>query len=243
MSHIRAIWMDIDQTLLDFDGGAHDSLQSLFAYYDLSWKEEYFAIFLKVNAGLWDQIEEGKLTHPQLKKIRFTRLFEAWNLPKPDDPGLEERFTRHLYDFPLPMQGAREGLIRLKEKGIPVFAATNGPLMGQSNRLELVGMRELVDDVYSSQEIGFAKPDLRFFEECFQRTQRALGKDILREQILMIGDSWKTDMTGAFQFGCPGLWLRQNRTHDPFIAPSHARVQEVYDWKEAMVLLERLKKE
>ncbi|WP_367614203.1 HAD hydrolase-like protein [Allobaculum sp. Allo2] len=50
----------------------------------------------------------------------------------------------------------------------------------------------------------------------YARTCKALGKTLLPDEILVIGDSWKADILGAIAFGAPSLWIRVNRQHDPF---------------------------
>lgn len=243
-SSVKALWIDVDQTLLDFDACAKDALINTFAWAGLSWKDEYFQIFLRVNAGLWDQIEEGTMTRKQLQEKRFPALFSAWNLPKETVfengqtiAGYEGHFSSVLHDSAHPLFGAMEALQRFQKQSIPLFIISNGPAAGQKRRLEKAGMLPYFLDVYTSQDFGAAKPDPAFFDRAMNACSQTLQTKLKPEEILVIGDSWKADIAGALAFGAPSIWLRTNRQHDPFEKPEHENVLEAGSWKDILQLL------
>ena len=47
------------------------------------------------------------------------------------------------------------------------------------------------EDTYISMDIGYDKPDIRFYEEALRRCALAPG------EVLMVGDSMTTDIVGA----------------------------------------------
>ena len=53
-----------------------------------------------------------------------------------------------------------------------------------------------MDGVFISDEIGFSKPDIRYFEEVCKK----LGNPDKKE-ILVIGDSMTADIKGGYDFG------------------------------------------
>lgn len=230
---IKAIWIDVDQTLLDFDLCAKDALQAAFEAFSLPWKEEYFAIFLKENAKLWDQIEEGKMSRDTLRQVRFPIMFKRFGLPLAQPAAFESRFSQVLHSSAHPLNKAREGLKSFRQKQIPLFVISNGPAAGQKNRLEKAGMLADFIEVFTSQDFQCAKPDLQFFCRALEKTRQVIGDPKLKpEQVLVIGDSWKADICGALDFGSRCIWLRANRQHDPFEAPKDERVVEVQDWQQ-----------
>lgn len=75
---IKAILLDIDNTLLDFDAYVKDSMKSGFKKFGLgTYKDSDYNTFTVINNGLWHEIEEGTLTFEELKKIRWNKVFDA----------------------------------------------------------------------------------------------------------------------------------------------------------------------
>lgn len=234
LSKIEAIWIDVDQTLLDFDHSAKYALMAAFEAWSLPWKEEYFPIFLRENGKLWDQIEEGTLTRDELRKIRFQVMSKAWTLPLDRVCEFEQKFSYDLHHSAFPMKGAIETLDRFGSLHLPLYIISNGPTQGQCTRLEMAGMLEYFRQVYTSEDFGSAKPSKAFFQQAFDLTQADLNQDLHPEQILVIGDSWKADIRGALDFGMPAIWLKTNRKFDPFEAKRNDHVGEAEDWNDIL---------
>ena len=237
-NQIRAIWIDVDQTLLDFDLCAKSALIDVFAWKNLEWKEEYYSIFLVENAKLWDQIEEGKITRDQLRKIRFEIMFEKWHIPYKPDVEFEAYFSKHLHSYAYPMPNALQVLQILVQQNYPLYIVSNGPAKGQRNRLQKAGMLDLFQDVFTSEELGHAKPNLLFFEQALEKVRcEQHDPTICPEQILIIGDSWKADISGSLAFGSHSIWFRRNREFDPFDQPNEPSVLEAYNWNEVLEII------
>lgn len=60
------------------------------------------------------------------------------------------------------LEGAEGFLRALKERG-KIYLITNGTPAAQYGRLESLGLRGFFDGIFVSDEIGYAKPDARFF--------------------------------------------------------------------------------
>ena len=66
-------------------------------------------------------------------------------------------------------------------------------------------MIQFFDELYISEEVGFEKPDVRFFETIF--TKETI-KNL--DEVLMIGDSLTSDIRGANRVGIDSIWLNNN---------------------------------
>lgn len=114
---IKAVLLDIDNTLLSFDGYVKEALQSGFAHFGLpAYEPHMFDIFELENSKLWRQLEQGKLDFETLKKIRFNNVFQALGF-ECDGPAFEEYFRASLYDSAILMPHVKEILEFLKEEG------------------------------------------------------------------------------------------------------------------------------
>lgn len=54
---IRAVFMDIDNTLLDFDAAAQEGMEHCFEDAGLTYKPEMFTVFKEENDQIWKKIE------------------------------------------------------------------------------------------------------------------------------------------------------------------------------------------
>lgn len=97
--------------------------------------------------------------------------------------------------------GAKALLLTLKERGYRLFAATNGVAEIQSQRLEMAELTGLFEQVFISEDLGYAKPDSRFFAAMASQIA-----DFDPNQDLMIGDNLLADIQGASKFGLATAW-------------------------------------
>ena len=75
---IRVIFLDVDNTLLSFTGYVKQTMKEGFAHYGLKpYEESMYAVFEKINNGLWQKIEKRELTLEELMKIRWNTIFAA----------------------------------------------------------------------------------------------------------------------------------------------------------------------
>ena len=78
---LRAVFLDIDNTLLDFDAFVRGTIAEGFPLFGLPpYEERMFRIFREINLGLWRELEQGKLNLEQLREVRSNRIFAALGL-------------------------------------------------------------------------------------------------------------------------------------------------------------------
>ena len=75
MDNIKAVFIDIDNTLLDFNKCALWSMQKAFEDYHLSFESSMFDTFNMINNRLWLRIEKGELTKEELYACRWNMIF------------------------------------------------------------------------------------------------------------------------------------------------------------------------
>ena len=68
MENIKVIFIDIDNTLLDFDEYVKETMKNGFKHFSLKEYQPYmYDIFTQENNKLWLQIEKGELTFQELE--------------------------------------------------------------------------------------------------------------------------------------------------------------------------------
>ena len=67
MNHkIKVLFLDIDNTLLDFDAGAAWGMEQCFRKAGLEYRSEIFPVFTEENNKIWQRIERKELTMDDL---------------------------------------------------------------------------------------------------------------------------------------------------------------------------------
>ena len=207
-ARIRAVFLDIDNTLLDFDEYVRQTMARGFAHFGLRPYEPYmYGVFTEENNALWRRIEQGSLQFSELQSIRWNRVFAALGIDF-DGVRFEAYFRRELHESAIPVPGAYALLETLQGRCI-LCAASNGPHEQQLHRLELADMRRYFDHVFTSEQLGAAKPAKAFFDSAFQRMNAGQARPVLPEETLMIGDSVTSDIRGGRQYGMQTCYYRR----------------------------------
>ena len=205
---MQMIFIDIDNTLLDFDAYIRQTMREGFAHFGLKPCEPYMeAVFHRENGKLWRQIEQGTLTFRELEEIRWNNVFRALNIDF-DGQVFEKYFRAALYDSAIPMDGAMELLEALHGK-YPLAVASNGPYDQQLHRLEIGGMKPYFDYFFISEHAGAAKPAPAFFGYAFRELNENRSVPILPQETLIIGDSLSSDIAGGLQYGMKTCYYRR----------------------------------
>ncbi len=95
---------------------------------------------------------------------------------------------------------------RKLSESYPLLLATNGTACVQRERFARSPIRRYFRKIYISEQVGYTKPDPRFFERIF--AEQGI-KDPARA--LMVGDSLRADIAGANAVGMRSCWYNPDR--------------------------------
>lgn len=211
---IKAIFIDVDNTILSFDEYVKQTMREGFRHFRLREYEKWmFGVFLNINSKLWRQIEKKEITFEELGQIRWNLVFEKLDIDF-DGVVFEKYFRDCLHDNAIPVEGAYEMLDYLSSKYI-LCAASNGPYEQQVNRLRIGKMLDYFEAVYVSENVGASKPSEKFFEYAFKDLSDKTGKIIKPDEALIIGDSITADMVGGANFGLKTCWYNRHKAQLP----------------------------
>ena len=193
---IRNIFLDLDDTILDFQAGERVALQRAFTDFGIDPTEEVIKRYMEINIGFWRALERGEVDKARVLVGRFEVLFDEMQVKA--DPNLVqdvyEGYLATQHDF---LPGGKELLVALKESGkYRIYMATNGIPAVQNPRIKDSGVGEYFDKIFISEHMGFAKPDKRFFDRCFAEIE-----DFNPEETIMVGDSLSSDIQGGINAG------------------------------------------
>ena len=194
---------DLDHTLLDFDTAEDMALSYLLqeagvADHEL---EAYKAHYVPMNKSMWEDLTHGRITKPELLRTRFSRLFEHFG-QEVDGQHLADRYQHFLSQQGQTLPAAHGFLNQVKSRGHKIYAATNGVSYIQRGRLAASGFKELFDDIFISDEVGFHKPEIDFYTTIADQVE-----DFRPCRALMIGDSLTADIQGGNNAGIDSIWF------------------------------------
>ena len=212
---IKAVFIDIDNTLLDFGACAKKSIQKTMEQHGLEYSDRVFEVFDTINGSLWAQIELGELTREGLRLVRWNKIFGVLGIDF-DGVLFEDGFSANLWESAEKIPYAEQLLKYLHEK-YTVCAASNGGQEQQEHRLTIAGLIGYIDRVFTSELIGCSKPSKEFFDGCFARLPR-----IEKSEVMLIGDSLHADVKGATDYGLAVCWFnRFEAIPDCGVKPDH----------------------
>lgn len=78
---IRAIFLDLDDTILDFSRAEASALRRVLTEDGIPAGDAILARYHDINAAQWVLLEEGKITRPRCSSAGSTSFSTSWALP------------------------------------------------------------------------------------------------------------------------------------------------------------------
>lgn len=214
----KAIFLDIDDTVFNFKKCSESALKETFSTLNLEYNKNVFESFSAIDERLWKQQKEELLTVAEVLDIRFAELSETLGLNY-DSNLAKEHFGKLLGEQYIMEPGIEEVLKELSAD-YKIYAASNGVLTMQENRLQLSELKKYFTDLYVSDDIGYAKPNINFFIESMDRAK------LKASEILMVGDSLVSDIAGARAADIDSVW------YNPYSLENLSKISADYEIKD-----------
>lgn len=234
MKKYTTILWDLDQTLLNFDLSMEHALQAVFNQYGMTIDEEITARYDAINRSYWLRLESGELTKEQVTVGRFRTLFEELVVTHVAPEQINADYQRELGNVYFYMDGAKELVTLLREKGYRQYVVTNGVNSTQASKMKRSGLDRIMDGVFVSELMGYPKPRKEYFDACF-----AALPGVTREECILVGDSLTSDMRGAENAGVASCWFNPaGRAKDVEVRTDY----EIRRLEELLAILEQSEK-
>ena len=205
---IEFLFLDLDDTILDFHKAEHIALSKTFRSFGLDPSQEVLDRYTDINRAHWQRLERKELTREQVVVGRFAALFQEKGIHT--DP---ERVARKYEDFLSQghyfLPGAEDALKSLSQK-YKLYLASNGTAKVQAGRLESSGIGKYFQEIFVSEKIGANKPDKVYFDRCCERIP---GYD--PDKAMIVGDSLTSDSQGGINAGMKTVWVNARRDTPP----------------------------
>ena len=226
---IEFLFLDLDDTILDFHKAERIALSKTIRDFGVEPTEDVLTLYHGINKWHWEQLELGTMTRDEVLVNRFGVLFGK--LGKEVDATACARAYEHnlsIGHYFLP--GAEEAVDALSKK-YRLFLASNGTASVQKGRMTSANLYRFFETVFVSQEIGYNKPSLDYFDACF-----ATIADFDKEKAIMVGDSLSSDIKGGINAGIKTVWVNPDHKDCGDIKPDY----EIEYLHQLEALLEKL---
>ncbi len=227
MKKYDTILFDADGTLFDFLKSEREALILTLRRFSIDVDEEGIKLYSKINDSLWKALERGEITKDVLRVRRF-ELFGAEYGFTCDFDALSYAYTDELTEQMFMLKGATEVCRSLSEK-YRMYIVTNGIEYVQKKRFELSPIKDLFDGLFISGEIGYEKPDVRFFNTVEERIP-----DFVKEKTIIVGDSLTSDMRGGLNFGIDCCYYNPEGKKPPEDMPIKYTITELSELLEIL---------
>lgn len=198
---VKWVWLDLDDTLIDFRTNSRLTLAIVYDKYNLSQffptMEEWRDCYEAHNHDLWARYSRGEITQQFLRIDRFaTPLRPHWH--DTEDrliefaTTLDPQYLEILAEQKALIPGAIDLLDTLRTNGFNIGILSNGFTDVQQRKLHVTGIDRKIDLLVLSDHIGINKPDTRLYRHAMER-----AGDLDSRHHLIIGDNISTDIAGG----------------------------------------------
>lgn len=203
-NNYEIILFDLDNTLFDFDidqkkayYGAIDSIGYIL-------DDRMYKKYCEINEFMWHMLNDGMMGLEEVFVRRHERFFDIYGIDySPKD--FDNLLTLHFQKTGTTIKGVIELLEKLKYYYVLVVAS-NGPKDQQYHRLKNSGLMDYFEKIFISEEVGYNKPELEFYQNIFD-SMNVYDKS----KYLMVGDSISSDILGGINAGIDTCWYNPKR--------------------------------
>lgn len=201
------ILLDVDGTLLDFDMTEKVALENTCKEYGYECTNEMLKRYHHINIECWKKLEKGLIDKNQLAYIRFNQFFTEFNLVG-NPVEFNTKYRARLGEGAYLIKNATEICEKLYGK-VDLAIASNGGKDIQYNRLRKVDLEKYFKYLFISEEVGYNKPDINYFNCIFEKAQIKNP-----ERVLIVGDSLTADIHGGNLAGIKTCWFNPKNLPD-----------------------------
>jgi len=176
------------------------------------WEE--FDTYAESFGNLYAKRKEDN-SEVHLMRDEIVKIFERFNVSLPEDlDELEYKLMNQMQQEKL-LDEVRETLVGLHSKGISMYILSNSIFTGKATErlLAAFDILKYFNKVFASADYGIRKPHTLFFQMAVDEIRKDIP-GIEQEDILYVGNDYRTDVEGAVTVGLDMAWYNVAKEPD-----------------------------
>jgi putative hydrolase of the HAD superfamily len=216
---LQAVLFDLDDTLHD-DTHTYQRAAELVAEEVAAERgidaRALLAAYIAESDRFWKTLS-SEMLGLSLSGLRVTMWTAALRAVGIDEPALAERsavlYNEHRRGLLALWPGVLELLAGLRARGCRLGLLTNGFAETHREKIVLLQLEDVFDEVFIADEVGMVKPDPRLFRYACEKLGAA------PEAAAMVGDRFDRDIRGAHAVGLYTVWMNVRHETVPLEGP------------------------
>jgi len=202
---MRALLVDLDDTLLDYTGGVDDSWHEACAACSGHDPAVLAKAIVQARRWFWDDPERHRRERVDMMgawtKIAARALEDLNAASAPLAARIAEDFAARRWQRMSLFPGVLEALGRLRQRGVPLALVTNGDRRQQRRKIEQHDLERFFDVIVIEGEFGVGKPE----EPVYRHALAALAAR--PDEAWMVGDNLEWDVAAPQRLGLRAAWI------------------------------------
>jgi len=197
----NCVLLDFDETLVSFAQSEKIAITKVYNKYNIPVTDENIQYYHRENEKLWRDFEKGKIKKKDIEKTRFQKVINKFGISGVSGDVMNRDYLNYLKNSAILIDGAIEFLEDIEDYAT-IAIVTNGIDAVQQNRLKLSRVIDFADGVFTSEKVGYNKPDKRIFSSAL----KTLGVEN-NKKVLVVGDNLYSDIKGGINAGLDTCWI------------------------------------
>lgn len=217
----KVLFFDLDDTLADHRHCNICGLTAMRQVYEVFGKVDLNALeqtYIRLIDQTHRQVLAGKIDLHQARALRFKLMFAEYGVTVNDDDAMiaADAYRAAYVHNRQPVPGAI-ALLEILKPQVKIGIITNHVRSEQMIKMDACKLWPYTDELVISDEVGINKPDAGIFEHALNLF------DAQPQDCIMVGDSWQSDIVGAYNMGIKAVWF--NRYDD--VIPDSTMATEI----------------
>lgn len=226
MEKYRLIILDLDDTLFDHEFTERNAVAYACANQNIAFDSNIFLLYKKANYLAKKNVKDYLFDPQNFRKTRIEFFFNLLGLINYNATKFLEDYLIHSKQGIL-LDGVEETLRNIKTTKV---VATNGSNQPRLDKMRNSSISSLIADFYSSERLGVAKPDKRFYQLILE------DKATPHKESIVVGDKYETDIIPAIDLGLDACWFNWKKQDESDISP---KVKVIHKFDELINITEQ----
>ena len=203
---LKAVFFDLDETLITRAAAIRAFIADQYRRYRTELNDLTEAVF---TGHFLDIEQNGRIG----KDVVYPALVRDLGITGVSADTLLADYRKIYPEFAITNPGAVETIKALRQANFKVGLLTNGNVVVQNGKIDVIGIRPLLDTIVISEGVGLKKPDPAIFKLA------ATNLNEPPEACLFVGDNPEVDIIGAAAANMQTAWFRNGEAWPMGLTP------------------------